>query len=76
MDIRVHMILEDRTNAIRFSLVLRDTTFKVLLCLTNIESITALALILINKARHAVFECPIFHMEPITNPIQAFVYQT
>ena len=47
--------------------VLRDTTLEVLLCLATIDSIAAIALILVDYARHAVHRHLIFQLEYTSN---------
>ena len=49
--------------------------FVVLLCLANVDSIAAIAVIFINYARQAVRWHPILESEPRPNGILAFIYE-
>ena len=53
--------------------MLRDATPEVLLCLANIDSIAAIALVLVYNARHAVLRHLIFQLESTSNGGKALV---
>ena len=74
-DVRLHRNGELGTGTEGDSPMLSDATPEVLFCLANVDSIAAIALILINQTRHAVQRHPILQLKPTPHGVQTIINQ-
>ena len=72
-DVRLHRNGELGTGTEGDSPMLSDATPEVLFCPANVDSIAAIALILVNDARHTFFRHLIFNAESTSDGVHALI---
>ena len=72
-DVRLYRNGELGTGTEGDSPMLSDATPEVLFCLANVDSIAAIALILVYDARHTLFRHLIFYAESTSDGVHALI---